>query len=286
MNPRTWYPAGVPCWLDLVQPDHHRLTAFYGSLFDWTFELRTPPEAPGTYAYARRDGLITAGVGSQPPGTAPEGWVTYVRVDSADATAALVEANGGTVVSPPTDIGSSGRVALCADPHGAPIGIWEPAELQGVELVNAAGAWNFSELHTPDPDTSAAFYAAVFGWECDRFEMGGDEPAWLFRLPGYGEHLAENNPELREGIANDPFTASFADAVAWLEPFDAGAGGATSRWTVTFGVADADAAVARALELGATEVSPLIDTPYTRAGMVRDPQGAELTLSEYRPPEA
>jgi predicted enzyme related to lactoylglutathione lyase len=284
MNERTWYPPGVPCWLDLVQPDHDRLTAFYGGLFGWTFELRTPPEAPVTYAYARRNGLTAAGVGSQPPGDAPEGWVTYVRVDVADATAAVVEAHGGTVVSPPTDIPGAGRVATCADPHGALIGLWEPAENQGVELVNAAGSWNFSELHTPDPDTSVAFYAAVFGWVCDRMEMGPGEAAWLFRLPGYGDHLAETNPEMRESLA-DPALASFADAVAWLEPFEAGAGRATSRWTVTFAVDDADAAVARALELGAAEVSPLVDTLYTRQGMVRDPQGAELTLSEYRPPQ-
>jgi uncharacterized glyoxalase superfamily protein PhnB len=51
-------------------------------------------------------------------------------------------------------------------------------------------------------------------------------------------------------------------------------------------VADADAAFARALELGATEVTPLFDTEYTRMGTVLDPQGAELTLSEYRPPSS
>ena len=49
-------------------------------------------------------------------------------------------------------------------------------------------------------------------------------------------------------------------------------------------MADAEAALARATRLGATVVAPLIDTPFTRQGVVRDPQGAELTLSEYRPP--
>jgi uncharacterized glyoxalase superfamily protein PhnB len=49
-------------------------------------------------------------------------------------------------------------------------------------------------------------------------------------------------------------------------------------------VADADGAFARAQELGATVVVALLDTDYTRMGIVRDPQGAQLTLSEYRPP--
>jgi len=51
-------------------------------------------------------------------------------------------------------------------------------------------------------------------------------------------------------------------------------------------VADADAAVAKAKDLGASVVAPLVDTPYTREGVVRDPQGATLTLSEYRPPSS
>jgi predicted enzyme related to lactoylglutathione lyase len=52
-----------------------------------------------------------------------------------------------------------------------------------------------------------------------------------------------------------------------------------------FAVADADAAFERALELGARVVTPLFDTAYTTGGVVEDPQGALLTLSQYRPPE-
>jgi uncharacterized protein len=59
----------------------------------------------------------------------------------------------------------------------------------------------------------------------------------------------------------------------------------SANWTVTFAVADADATFTRALELGATMVTPLFDTDYTRMGTIRDPQGAILTLSQYRPPQ-
>ena len=49
-------------------------------------------------------------------------------------------------------------------------------------------------------------------------------------------------------------------------------------------MADADAAFARATELGARVITPLFDTDYTRMGTVEDPQGAALNLSQYRPP--
>ena len=39
-----------------------------------------------------------------------------------------------------------------------------------------------------------------------------------------------------------------------------------------------------ATERGGRAVSPLFDTDYTRQGTIEDPQGAVLTLSEYRPP--
>ena len=287
MFERTDYPSGVPCWVDVVQPDFDRAVEFYGGLFDWKFDVRTPDGAPVRYAYAVLDGHTVAGLGSSTGDTTrPPGWTHYVRVESADATAAAVEANGGRVLSAPIDIPRSGRVALCADPAGATIGLWQPAENRGVQVVNAPGSWNFSELHTADPDGARAFYGAVFGWECDAFEMGPGATAWLWRMPGYGAFLAESDPGLRERLETNEAPDGFADAVAWMEPFAAeGSTADDAWWSVTFAVADADAAHARAVALGATVVTALFDTPYTRQSTVRDPQGATLTLSEYRPPQ-
>jgi predicted enzyme related to lactoylglutathione lyase len=52
-----------------------------------------------------------------------------------------------------------------------------------------------------------------------------------------------------------------------------------------FAVDDADAAFERAIKLGATVTTPLFDTQYTRMGTLEDPQGAVITLSQYRPPQ-
>ena len=285
MLERDGYPAGVPCWIDVLQPDVTATMAFYGELFGWEFEVRTPHGAPSAYAHARKDGLLVAGVGGPAGPTAQAtGWTTYVWVDSADRTAGAVVAAEGQVLTRPVDIPGAGRVTVCADPSGAVFGLWQAAENRGAELVNAPGSWNFSDLTPVDARAAEKFYGAVFGWECDPFEMSAGDQASIWRVPGYGEFLAARDPELRERQAADQAPDGFADAVAILNPEPTEAGPA--RWNVTFAVADADTAFSRAVRLGATVVTPLFDTTYTRMGTVADPQGAALTLSEYRPPPA
>ena len=284
MLARDDYPPGVPCWIDLIQPDPEATLAFYGDLFGWAYEIRTPEGAPFRYAYARLDDRTVAGVGGPPQGEAePPGWTSYVRVESADDAVAAVAANGGRVLSPPVDIPRSGRVAACTDPEGAVFGVWQPDELRGAQAVNAPGTWNFSELHTADPAAAERFYGAVFGWELESFD-GPAGFAGFWKVPGYGDFLAERDPEIRERQAADQAPGGFADAVAVVHAETDAGSRRPARWTVTFAVAGADAAFGRATELGATEVVPLFDTAYTRQGTIRDPQGAELTLSEYRPP--
>ena len=279
MRKRDGYPSGVPCWLDIIQPDFDATMAFYGGLFGWDFEVRTPPGAAVSYAYVRKDGLMVAGVGG---GDAPTSWTTYVWVDSADDTSADVLAAGGRVLTPPTDIPGAGRVAVCADPAGAVFGVWQAAEHRGAELVNAPGTWNFSDLTTADHAEAEAFYGKVFGWVCEPFEMSEGDKASIWRLPGYGELLAASDPDVRARQAAAQASDGFADAVAILNPVAAGA--TAARWAVTFAAADADGVFARALDLGARVVTPLFDTTYTRMGTVEDPQGGVLTISEYRPP--
>ncbi len=287
MVARNGYPPGVPCWVDLVQPDLDATMAFYGDLFGWAFEVRTPEAAPQRYAYARLDGLIVAGIGGSPvAGAESAGWTTYVWVTSVDDTAGLVEANGGRVISAPVDIPRAGRVAVCTDPAGAVFGLWQAAENRGAELVNAPGSWNFSELNGVDPDAAVAFYQAVFGWLSDPIEMSPGQQGSMWRVAGYGDFLAERDPEIRSRQEADQAPGGFADAVALLSPATPDtAADVAAHWSITFAVADADAAFDRAVELGASVVTPLSDTTYTRTGTIEDPQGAVLTLSQYRPPD-
>lgn len=278
---RDTYPPGVPCWIDLVQDDLEAMQAFYRDLFGWSYEVKTPPEAPSSYAYAIHDGGSIGGVGGPRTDADPVGWTQYVCVSSADEVAALVTANGGTVVSGPDEVGPSGRVVQCVDPEGAHFGLWEPNELAGAAVVNIAGSWVLTELHTRDVQRAGAFYGAVFGWELGSFGIPGDHSGF-FRLPGYGSFLAERDPAVAAWQEEGGGPEGFVDAVAVFQPIDDSTE-VRPHWGVTFAVDDADAAVARAIELGATEAIPLFDTPFTRQSVVRDPQGAELSLSQYRP---
>ena len=276
-EPRT-YPHGVPCWIDIEPPDTDAAVAFYGGLFGWTFDDAMPPGAPGHYLIARLDGEDVAAVGMPRPG--PAAWNTYVAVDDADATARAVTDAGGQVTSPPEDAGPGGRAASLVDPAGAPFRIWQPRRRLGAQAVNAPGTWNFSDLHTPDPEGATAFYGSVFGWETD--SLGDDGPT-MWRRPGYGDHLAATiDPGIHERQAAVSAPPGFADAVAWLAPLD---GDEAPHWHVTFAVADRDESREAALRLGATDVSGPVDSMWTKHAVVRDPQGAVFTLSQFTPPE-
>ena len=93
------YIPGVPCWVDTSQPDPDAAADFYSGLFGWEFEDVMPAGAPGRYLAARLGGEDVAAVGSIPdgaPGFAT--WNTYIWVDSADETAAKIEAAGGAIL--------------------------------------------------------------------------------------------------------------------------------------------------------------------------------------------
>ncbi len=104
----------------------------------------------------------------------------------------------------------------------------------------------------------------------------------MWRRPGYGDHLAATiDPGIHDRQAAIGAPPGFADAVAWL---GTAATGEPAGWSTMFTVGDRDEALARAVELGASDVSGPVDTEWTRAAVVRDPQGAVFTISQFAPP--
>lgn len=276
MTETRTYPHGVPSWVDSSQPDPEAARDFYGRLFGWTFSTVSPAGAP-FYAIAGLGGRDAAGL--EAADAQPAAWNTYVAVDDADATTAQAVAAGGELLLGPLEPGPAGRLAICRDPAGAVFRLWQAGRRPGAQVVNEPGAWNFSDLHTDRRET-LEFYRGLFGWSVQ--ELGF---ATLLRLPGYGDHLeATVDPGIRArqrdvgGGAAAP--AGFEDAVAWVGPLEPGTG---PHWHVTFSVGDRDAAAAEAERLGA-EVLTREDTPWTRTALVRDPQGAVFTASQFTPP--
>jgi uncharacterized protein len=154
------------------------------------------------------------------------------------------------------DVFEAGRMGVIQDPQGAYFLVWQPNQHIGAQLVNAPGALTWNELASPDTDASAAFYGGLFGWTVTPAE-GSPIPYWSIKN---GE---ANNGGMRE-----------------LSP-----PGMPPSWLVYFGVADVEAALARAGELGGETMFGPRDIGIAKIAAVKDPQGAVFALyaGQYQP---
>jgi len=277
MSERDGYIPGVPCWVDTSHPDAEAALPFYSGLFGWEFENVMPEGSEAGYFIGRIRGGDVAAVGAIPEG-APQMamWNTYIWVDSADETAAKVRDAGGGVVSEPFDVMDSGRMAVLTDPEGAVFCVWQAKEHRGAKVVNEHGSLNFNGLATRDPEGAKAFYGAVFGWQILVLGAGA-----MWTLPGYGDHLEEGTPGLREQMAQMDAPEGFIDVVAALTPIAADDATTPAHWNVTFAVDDADATAAKAKDLGGEILAGPFDAPWTRMAVINDPQGATFIASQF-----
>ncbi len=252
------YPAGVPCWVETLQPDLAAATRFYAGVFGWS--MVADDDVSPTYAVATLRGREVAGIASATALGVDDAaaWHTQIRVDDLDEAVSRAVEAGATDVVGPVDASPAGRLAVLTDPGEARIGLWEAAAREGAEIVNEPNAWAMSVVQTPDRDRSRTFYRDVFGWQSD--PMG---PADLFRLPGYVGGT-EHQPVPRDTVAVG-FPAADAAAVGWHVDF----------WNddVT-GLAD------RVRDLGGSIVSgPAAENGFLRV-VVRDPAGAVFSVSQ------
>jgi predicted enzyme related to lactoylglutathione lyase len=252
MSERHAYPAGVPCWADVLVPDPGAAADFYGDVFGWDF---TDPTESG-YRVARIRGLDVVGLGTA--AQAPPSWNTYIRVESVAAAAERAAEDGGTVLVEPFDVLPAGRLAVIADPAQAAFVVWEAVEREGAQLINEPGTWQMSSLHTHEPEAAADFYAALFGWEPEA--LG---PTTLFRLPGY--------------VGGRPRQPIPQDVVAVMAPRELSV---PPHWNVNLQVSDVDLTAEVASAQGATLIAPPFDTPGFRNAVIQDPQGAVFSVSQ------
>jgi predicted enzyme related to lactoylglutathione lyase len=250
--------VGKFVWHEQVSSDPQQAQDFYTRLFGWD-------AARGDYSIFQLRGRDVAGIGAR--AGLPPAWTTYVWVDDVDETVAKAREAGGNVVMKPFDALDGGRIALLSDPTGGVIAAWQVGDSTGAQIVNEPGAWSMSFLHTRDLDAARAFYAAVFGWTYESFAS-----MTMACVPGYIGGVPEQ-PVSRETAAVLTDMTGLPDDVP-------------PHWRVDFWVVDLDAALARATELGGSVVSPPTETPGFRSGVIADPQGAVMTLSQLTAPSA
>jgi predicted enzyme related to lactoylglutathione lyase len=294
MPARDGYIPGVPCWVDASEPDPEAALGFYGGLFGWEFENAMPPDLEGDYFVARHEvtsgwslfdqsgdsrGGDVAAVRSIPEGAPPVAmWNTYFWVDSTDQAASRVREAGGSVVREPFEFGDACRIAVCSDPEGAAFGLWEAKQHKGAGLVNDPGSLNFNGLNTRDADGARSFYGSVFGWQTVDLDF-----AEMWTLSGYGDYLEGYHPGIRQQMAEAGAPEGFVDVVATLNPIPDDQPDTPPHWSVTFAVEDADAAAAKASELGGRVIVPPFDAPWVRMAVIADPQGGTFIASKFTP---
>ncbi|MFD4412129.1 MULTISPECIES: VOC family protein [unclassified Streptomyces] len=252
----TNVPGGLN-WLDLGTPDIDAAVAFYEGTFGWRFQS-AGPEAGG-YGFLQKDGKTLAAVGPLTEEGASSAWTVYFRTQDADATAKAVEQAGGSVRFPPSDVFTEGRMAGFTDPAGAEFAVWEPRDMDGLEVVNEPGTVSWIELYTTNAAAAKDFYRAVLSWETRDMPMGPDIVYAIAGPAGGGE-------------------ATMHGGIMQL-PEENVQRGSTSEWHPYFEVEDCDAVVARAQELGATVIIPAVDAEGVgRLAMFLDPFGAPFAV--------
>jgi uncharacterized protein len=123
----------------------------------------------------------------------------------------------------------------------------------------APGTFSWVDLATPDPDAAKSFYGALFGWQAEDMPMPDGGAYSMQRVDGQNVAAIAPQPQAQR------------DA------------GAPAAWQSYVTVESADAAAARAAELGGSvHAGPFDVMEAGRMAVIQDPQGAFFIVWEPR----
>lgn len=189
-------PPGSFIWYELLTTDIAAAADFYAKVAGIGIAREATPGPMDYRMIGTPGGLHVGGAMQLSPemlaGGAMPGWFGYVSVPDVDSAVDKAKAAGASVHMPPTDIPAAGRIAMIADPQGAPLYLMTPAPPPGAEDMDSSCydpekvghvAWN--ELHARDWSAAFDFYAGLFGWEkSDVLDMGPMGSYQMFKIGG------------------------------------------------------------------------------------------------------
>lgn len=249
--------VGKVIWVDLATPDIASSKQFYAGLFGWTFQ---------DIHFGRTDYTV-ASLGGRPvgglvhrlvPSRDPKrpAWLAFLAVRDVDAAKRTALEHGAKVVSEPRTYPRRGRQAVLADPEGAVFAVLASGSGDPPDFLAAPGEWIWSSLLARKPDTEAAFYQAVFGYE-------------VFDVP------SEDDLE-HDILSSDDF------ARASVNPLPGNSPRRHPHWLNFVRVVDAVDAAAKAVSLGGRVlVEPHTDRHGGKVAVIADPTGARFGLMEW-----
>jgi predicted enzyme related to lactoylglutathione lyase len=242
------------CWTNLLTAEPAKAQAFFSKVLGWTYG-----EIPGMGHLLQVDGhnmgaMFDLNGPYSMPG-APPHMNVLIKVADVDATVARVNALGGKSEGA-FDVGPNGRMAVCFDPSGANVDVWqEGSQATRTDDSTRHGAASWFECLTTDPATCVRFYTGLFGWTSRAMPMPGFEYT-VFSLDGA--------------------------PVAGCMTLTPESGGTVPHWSTVFTVDDADKAAALTAELGGTVITPPHDVPGVgRAAVLKSPQDVVFQVVRY-----
>ncbi len=254
-------PHGTPIWYELMTGDPLAARRFYAAVVGWQIDEKPPEGSTMDYRMiSAGDGLVggvfTLTADMRQHGAHPC-WMMYLGVDDVDRSVAAITAGGGSTLMPAWDIPDVGRIAMVADPQGAPFYVMRGASDEASTACApdrpGHGAWH--ELHAKDGAAAADFYLQHFDWQLARSaDMG---PMGVYRVfSSAGRDLG--------GIMSD---AQFPRPA----------------WLLYFRVDGIDRAAARIVEAGGRVINGPMEVPG--GGWIvaaTDPEGVMFALTGTR----
>jgi predicted enzyme related to lactoylglutathione lyase len=185
-------PHGSFIWYELMTPEPGGAITFYDQVIGFTID-RDPVEGMDYRMITVPDGMVggvlTLTNEMREHGARPC-WLAYIGVDDVDATVEKLLDLGGSVLMPARDL-PVGRIAMVADPDGAPFYVMKDASGEtSTAFVGGEGSYghaNWNELATRDQDRAFAFYSALFGWEKGEGMDMGPDAGWYQMLDRGGQ---------------------------------------------------------------------------------------------------
>ena len=175
---------GKIIWHDLLTNDPAASQAFYGELFGWEFDnigIASGLNSDSAYTLIRHNGRL---IGGMIDTLAVNGrvdisqWVVSMSVSDIDAAVAAVTAEGGDVITPPTDLQRRGRIAVVRDKEGALLAMLQTASGDPADQQPEFGDFLWNELWTTNADSATTFYEGLTGlkmatWDVDENQESG-----------------------------------------------------------------------------------------------------------------
>lgn len=248
------YKIGSFCWNEIATRDLAGATKFYTELLGWTAH-DVPMGDMGVYTLLKLEGKDVLGLYEMKGehfASVPPHWMTYIAVENCDASLEKLQALGGSVKMPIVDVPNVGKMAFVADPQGAVFSLFQKTSDPGEGMPTGVGTVCWNELATSSAEGATKFYTELLEWGTNVQDMGPTVyTTWM-----NGESMAGGMMEMTKEWGNIP-----------------------PHWMSYVEVADCDASVKKAQELGGKLLHGPHDIPNVgRFAVIQDPQGAVFSV--------